>query len=171
MRTTLVSRETLTTIQKHPACSAINHKDCMQNRRDGLQPKSVIRLLRANEAFFCHLFQRFSVTMEPHCAFKAPKHLFKNKDYYHRNANDRFGFNSHLSAVVSEEPYHNKRQGFNLRKHHPLFSSLFNLSLGDDDIGILNIVVVLVVFTLTCHFSALKLLFFQQHLHYLALQP
>ena len=28
---------------------------------------------------FCHLFRRFSVTMEPHCALKATKHLFKNK--------------------------------------------------------------------------------------------
>ena len=42
---------------------------------------------------FCHLFRCFSVTMEPHCALKAPKHLFKNKNYYHHNANDRFGFN------------------------------------------------------------------------------
>ena len=29
--------------------------------------------------------------MEPHCALKAAKHLFKNKGYYHHNANDRFG--------------------------------------------------------------------------------
>ena len=29
---------------------------------------------------FCHLFRYFSVTMEPHCALKATKHLFKNKD-------------------------------------------------------------------------------------------
>ena len=28
---------------------------------------------------FCHLFRRFSVTMEPHCALNAAKHLFKNK--------------------------------------------------------------------------------------------
>ena len=28
---------------------------------------------------FCHLFRYFSVTMEPHCALKAAKHLFKNK--------------------------------------------------------------------------------------------
>ena len=32
--------------------------------------------------------------MELHCALKAAKHLFKNKDYYHHNANDRFGFNA-----------------------------------------------------------------------------
>ena len=43
------------------------------------KPKSVIGLLRANDAIFCHLFRRFSVTMEPHCALKATKHLFKNK--------------------------------------------------------------------------------------------
>ena len=41
-------------------------------------PKLVIRLLRANMFSFCHLFHRFSVTMEPHCALK-------------HNANDRFG--------------------------------------------------------------------------------
>ena len=29
--------------------------------------------------------------MEPHCSLKAAKHLFKNKSYYHHNANDRFG--------------------------------------------------------------------------------
>ena len=28
---------------------------------------------------FSHLFRRFSVTMEPHCALKAANHLFKNK--------------------------------------------------------------------------------------------
>jgi hypothetical protein len=30
--------------------------------------------------------------MEPHCALKAAKRLFKNKSYYHHNANNRFGF-------------------------------------------------------------------------------
>ena len=39
----------------------------------------------------CHLFRHFSVTMEPHCALKVAKHLFKNKRYYRYNANDRFG--------------------------------------------------------------------------------
>ena len=29
---------------------------------------------------FCHLFRYFSVTMEPHCALKAAKHLLNNKD-------------------------------------------------------------------------------------------
>ena len=42
---------------------------------------------------FCHMLHRFSVTMEPHCAFKAVKHLFKNKGYYHHNDNDQSGFN------------------------------------------------------------------------------
>ena len=42
---------------------------------------------------FCHLFRHFSVTMEPHCALKVAKHLFKNKSYYHHKANDRFGLN------------------------------------------------------------------------------
>ena len=42
---------------------------------------------------FSHLFRHFSVTMEPHCALKVAKHLFKNKGYYHHNANDRFGLN------------------------------------------------------------------------------
>ena len=42
-----------------------------------IKPKSVIRLLRANEPSFCHLFRYFSVTMEPHCALKVAKHLFE----------------------------------------------------------------------------------------------
>ena len=42
-------------------------------------PNRFIRLLRANEAIFLFLFRYFSVTMEPHCALKAAKHLFKNK--------------------------------------------------------------------------------------------
>ena len=41
-------------------------------------PKSVIRLLCANKLSFCHLYRRFSVTMEPHCALKPAIHLFKN---------------------------------------------------------------------------------------------
>ena len=36
------------------------------------------QLIRANMFSFCHLFHRFSVTMEPHCALKSAKHLFKN---------------------------------------------------------------------------------------------
>ncbi|MBR2458303.1 MAG: hypothetical protein IKB39_03185, partial [Bacteroidaceae bacterium] len=48
-------------------------------------------LLFVHPASFCHLFRHFSVTMEPHCALKVAKHLFKNKGYYHHNANDRFG--------------------------------------------------------------------------------
>ena len=51
---------------------------------------------------FCHLFRRFSVTMEPHCALKAAKHLFKNKGYYHHNANDRFGFKTFYSLPTRE---------------------------------------------------------------------
>ena len=31
--------------------------------------------------------------MEPHCALKVAKHLFKNKSYYHHKANDLFGLN------------------------------------------------------------------------------
>ena len=58
-----------------------------------IKPKSVIRLLRDKLLSYWHLFHHFSVTMEPHCAFKAPKHLFKNSNYYRHNANDRFGFN------------------------------------------------------------------------------
>ena len=50
---------------------------------------------------FCHLFRHFSVTMEPNCALKVAKHLFKNKRYYHHNANDRFGiiYIQHLVVV------------------------------------------------------------------------
>ena len=47
---------------------------------------------------FCHLFSRFSATMPPHCALKVAKHLFKNKSYYHHNANDRCGLNQQDSA-------------------------------------------------------------------------
>ncbi|MBR3478888.1 MAG: glycosyl hydrolase 115 family protein, partial [Bacteroidaceae bacterium] len=46
-----------------------------------------------NKLSFCHLFHRFSVTMEPHCSFKASKNLLKNINCHHHNANDRFGFN------------------------------------------------------------------------------
>ena len=63
-------------------------------KRQTSKPESVIRLLRANKPAFSHLFRRFSVTMEPHCALKAAKHLFKNIGYYHHNANDRFGLNN-----------------------------------------------------------------------------
>ena len=31
--------------------------------------------------------------MKPHCALKVAKHMFKNKGYYHQNANDLFGLN------------------------------------------------------------------------------
>ena len=40
--------------------------------------------------------------MEPHCALKAAKHLFKNKGYYHHNANDRFGFTTFYSLPTRE---------------------------------------------------------------------
>ncbi|MCR4921428.1 MAG: hypothetical protein K5945_06955 [Bacteroidaceae bacterium] len=42
---------------------------------------------------FVICLSRFSVTMEPHCALETTKHLFKNKSYYHHNANERFGLN------------------------------------------------------------------------------
>ena len=42
------------------------------SRTNFVYPKSVIRLLHANEAIFLFLFRYFSVTMEPHCALKAP---------------------------------------------------------------------------------------------------
>ena len=31
--------------------------------------------------------------MKPYCALKVAKHMFKNKGYYHQNANDLFGLN------------------------------------------------------------------------------
>ncbi len=58
---------------------------------------------------FCHLFRHFSVTMEPHCALKATKHLFKNKGYYHHNANDRFGLKTCLSVSPVFMPYNCKK--------------------------------------------------------------
>ena len=64
-----------------------------------VKPKSVIRLLCTNKLPFCHLFHRFSVTMEPHCALKASKYLLKNINCYHHNANDRFGLKG-LNYVV-----------------------------------------------------------------------
>ena len=51
-----------------------------------------------NKLSFCHLFHRFSVTMEPHCSFKASKNLLKNINCHHHNANDRFGFNLFWTA-------------------------------------------------------------------------
>ena len=64
-----------------------------------VEPKSVIRLLRANTLSTCHLPRRFSITMEPHCSLKVAEHLFKNKGCYHHNANDRFGLNSFFSNM------------------------------------------------------------------------
>ena len=65
-----------------------------------IEPKSSIRLLRADEPAFCHLSCRFSVTMEPHCAIKSTIHLFKNIGYYHYNANERFGLIIFLSCFM-----------------------------------------------------------------------
>ena len=65
-----------------------------------------LRLLCTNKLSFCHLFHRFSVTMEPHCSFKASKNLLKNINCHHHNANDRFGFNIlTISLVVSDKCY------------------------------------------------------------------
>ena len=66
-----------------------------QKQHDGLTQIGSLDCYALMKSSFCHLFPRFSVTMEPHCALKAAKHLFKNKNYYHHNANDRFGFNVH----------------------------------------------------------------------------
>ena len=73
-----------------------------------IKPKSSIRLLRANKPSFCHLSCRFSVTMEPHCAFKATIHLFKNIVYYHYNANERFGLDKilHMKMVQIKPKAH-----------------------------------------------------------------
>ena len=49
-----------------------------------VKPKSVINCYALMKSSFCHLFRRFSVTMEPHCSLKVAKHLFKNKGYYHQ---------------------------------------------------------------------------------------
>ena len=65
-----------------------------RNRRNTqkiLNPNRSLDCYALMKPSFCHLFRLFSVTMEPHCALKAAKHLFKNKGYYHHNANDRFG--------------------------------------------------------------------------------
>ena len=44
-----------------------------------VKPKSVIRLSRRLQAFFLSSFYHSSVTMEPHCALKVLKNLFKKK--------------------------------------------------------------------------------------------
>ena len=71
------------------------------NKITVVKPKSAIRLLRANKLSFCHLSFRFSVTMEPHCALKTERHLFKNKSCYHHNSNDRFGLKNTLDGHYS----------------------------------------------------------------------
>ena len=77
----------------HPHHSSLRDNAMMHWRRslEEFKPKSVIRLLCTNKLSFCHLFHRFSVTMEPHCSFKASKNLLKNINCHHHNANDRFG--------------------------------------------------------------------------------
>ena len=54
-------------------------------------PNRSLDCLYADKFSSCHLFHRFSVTMEPHCVFKASKHLLKNRSCRHQNANDWFG--------------------------------------------------------------------------------
>ena len=49
--------------------------------------------------------------MEPHCALKAAKHLFKNKGYYHHGANDRFG----LKKLIGNECMYPKVQKIQYR--------------------------------------------------------
>ena len=46
------------------------------------------------------LDEKRSDGIQPHCALKAAKHLFKNKDYYHHNANDLFVFKIVSKQVV-----------------------------------------------------------------------
>ncbi|MCR4837137.1 MAG: hypothetical protein K5899_12290, partial [Bacteroidaceae bacterium] len=58
-----------------------------------------------NKLPFCHLFHRFSVTMEPHCALKASKYLLKNINCYHHNANDRFGFKTKRADETNRQPF------------------------------------------------------------------
>ena len=56
----------------------------------GIEPKRSLGSYALMKPSFLRLFRRFSLTMEPYCALKVPKHLFKNQGYYHHNINDRF---------------------------------------------------------------------------------
>lgn len=53
--------------------------------------------------------------IQPHCALKAAKHLFKNKDYYHHNTNDLFVFKivskqvvktTNITALLNKKKWH-----------------------------------------------------------------
>ena len=98
-------------------------------RKDFINPKSVIRLFCATETSFCHLFRHFSVTMAPHCALKVAKHLFKNKSYYHHNANDRFGIIRLLSSVFvrRENTIVTPLSSVSVRREYGIVSSLLSV--------------------------------------------
>ena len=57
------------------------------------------RCLNPNRLLDC------SVTMEPHCAFKASKYLLKNLNCYHHNANDRFGLKDSRELALTSNHY------------------------------------------------------------------
>ena len=61
--------------------------------------------LCADKLSFCHLFHRFSVTMEPLYAFKASKHLLKNRSCHHQNANERFGLKHSLLVTIQRKNF------------------------------------------------------------------
>ena len=75
------------------SCCCDDHRTMLRrpSQQYALNPNRSIGCYALIKPSFCHMFRRFSVTMEPHCALKPAKHLFKNKGYYHHNANDRFG--------------------------------------------------------------------------------
>ena len=72
--------------------------ECIQTSLLYSNPNHSLDCYALMKPSFCHLFRHFSVTMEPHCALKAAKHLSKNRGYYHHNANDRFGFKENESS-------------------------------------------------------------------------
>ena len=75
------------------SCCCDDHRTMLRrpSQQYALNPNRSTGCYALIKPSFCHMFRRFSVTMEPHCALKPAKHLFKNKGYYHHNANDRFG--------------------------------------------------------------------------------
>jgi hypothetical protein len=59
--------------------------------RSNLTPNRSLGCYALMKPSFIICFVASQLQWPPHCALKAAKHLFKNKSYYHHNANDRFG--------------------------------------------------------------------------------
>ena len=65
-----------------------------------LTPNRSLNCYALMKPSFCHLFPRFSVTMEPHCSLKATKHLLKIKAIIVKTLMTDLGLNNSAYLVV-----------------------------------------------------------------------